>query len=219
MKKDFFIGNIKNQFVSYVWTSIIIVAVIFFGCGGLFLYLSFSGNSDRATNILFLVLGVVSFLFGIWYSFGTFFVIRKYPKYKKFTRWFLNSDYYFVDRDSKEYRGHWRGKPAFSAVTSIADQNEAFIDIKYPKKYCGYVWATVIGIVLMFVNLIVSFWVLSNIGELPLYLQSEEIVFSFFMLLEVVLITLSFVFAFRVKKIREVTRKEYLENQMAGSDE
>ena len=219
MKKDFFNGNIKNQFVSYVWTTIIIVAVIFFGCGGLFLYLSFSGNSDRATSILFLVLGVVSFLFGIWYSFGTIFVIRKYPKYKKITRWFFNSDYYFVDCDPKEYRGHWRGKPAFSAVTSIADQNEAFIDIRYPKKYYGYVWATVIGIVLMFVNLIVSCWVLSNIEELPLYLQSEEIVFSFFILLEVVLITLSFVFAFRVKKIREVTRKEYLEKQMAGSDE
>ncbi len=71
----------------------------------------------------------------------------------------------------------------------------------------------------MFINLIVSCWVLSNIEKLPLYLQSEEIVFSFFMLLEVVLITLSFVFAFRVKKIREVTRKEYLEKQMAESNE
>ena len=219
MKKDFFNGNIKNQFVSYIWTTIIIGVLIFFGCGGLFLCLSVFGNSDRAASILLLVLSVVSFLLGIWYSFGMIFAIRKYPKYKKMTRWLLNSDYYFVGCDSKEYHGHWRGKPVFSAVTSIADQNKAFIDIRYPKKYYGYIWATVIALVLMFVNLIVFCWVLSNIEELPPYLQSEKIVFSIFALLEVVLITLSFVFAFRIKKVREVTRKECRKKRMAESDE
>ena len=219
MKKDFFNGNIKHQFVSYIWTTIIIAAVIFFGCGGLFLYLSFAGILDGATSLLLLVLGVVSFLFGIWNFFGTIFIIRNYPKHKKFIKWFLNSDYYFVGSDSKEFHGHWRGISAISAVTSIADQNEAFIEIRYPKKYYVYVWATVIGVILMFVNLIVAYLFLSNIEKLPLYLQSEVIIFSAFMLFEVVLMALSAVFAFRVKKVREVTRKEYFKKQIMESDE
>lgn len=215
MKKDIFNGNIKRKYVSYIWTTIIVVAVIFFSCGGLFLYF---GNKDEANSRWLLLLGTISFLLGIWYSVGTIFIIRKYPKYKKISKWFLNSDYYFIDCDSKEYHGHWRGKPAFYAVTSIVDQNEIFIDIKYPKKYYVYIWATVIGIIFMFVNPIVAYFSLSAVDILPLYLQNEVIIFSFFMLLEVLIMALSFVFAFRVKKIREITRKEYLE-KMSERDE
>ncbi len=214
MKRDLFNGNIKRKYVSYTWTTIIIGAIVFFGCGGLFLYLSFAGNLDEATSLLLLALGVVSFLFGIWNSFGTIFIIRKYPKHKKLVRWFLNSEYYFVGCDSKEFYGHWRGKPAFAAVTSIADEDEAFTNIKYPKKYYVYILATVIGIILMFVDLIGAFWFLSNIEKLPQYVQNEGTVFVSFMLLEIALTVLSFVFAFRVKKVREMTRKEYREKQM-----
>ena len=209
MKKDFFNGNIKRKFVSYIWTSIIIIAVSFFGCSGLFLYCFFAASADNTARILLLVLCVVSFLLGVWYSFGTIFIIRKYPKYKKITKWFLNTDYYFVGSDSKEFYGHWRGKSAFAAVISIADQNEIFINIKYPKKYYAYIWATAIGIILMFVDLISAFLCLSNIEKLPQCLQNEGTIFIFFMLLEVIFMVISAVFAFRVKKVREITRKEY----------
>lgn len=222
MKKDFFNGNIKHQFVSSIWTTIIIAAVIFFGLGGFFIYLPFSDAVvDKATAILLLCLGVVAFLFGIWYSFGTIFIIRSYPKHKKIIKWFLNSDYYFVGSDSKELHGHWRGKTAFDAATSIADRNEVFTNIKYPKKYYYYIWATVICIILMFADLIGAYLVLNSIEKSPQYSQDENTLFGFFvvfMLLELAFMILSFVFAFRVKKIREITREEYLKKLLMGSD-
>ncbi len=213
MKKDFFNGNIKREFVSHIWTTIIIVAVIFFGCGGLFLYLSFFGNLDNATSLFLLVFGVALCLFGIWYSFGTIWVIRKYPKYRKITKWFLNSECYFVDGDSKEFHGHWRGRVAFDIVTQVAEQNKGLADIKYPKKYRRYIVLAIIGIVLMFVYIAVTYIALENIGSFPQAFQNEGIIFGVLAIVEVTNIILSFIFAFQVKKIREETIKEYREKQ------
>lgn len=213
MKKDFFNGNIKCQFVSYIWTTIIIVAVIFFGCSGLFLYLSFAGNLGQATSLLLLVFGVVSFLFGIWYSLGTIFIIRKYPKYKKITKLFFNSDYYFVGSDSKEYRGRWRGKNAFYMADQLAEQNADLQNIKYPKQYRIFTVLTIIGIVLLFANIVVVWLALENIDILPKSFQSEDAIFVIFMVTEIIDVVLSFAFAFRIKKIRETTIKVYREKQ------
>ena len=83
LKKDIFNGNIKHEYVSYTWTSIILLTVIFLGCGTLFLFFSFSDFSDAETSILLLTLGITSCLIGILYPIGAIFTIRKYPKYKK----------------------------------------------------------------------------------------------------------------------------------------
>ena len=135
LKRDFFNGKIKREFVSYIRYKIIIAAVMYFGMCGFFLYFSFFGNLSRETRILVLVFAVTLFLFGIFRSFGTVFIIRKYPKYKKITKCFLNSDCYFVDSDSKEFYGCPKERAIFNAFTQLADQSECPENIKYPKKY------------------------------------------------------------------------------------
>ena len=181
LKKDFFNGNIKHQYVSYIWTTIIIVALVFFGCGGLFLYISLFGNTDRATSLLLLVFGVVSCLFGVWNSFGTFFFIRQYPKHKKMTKLFLNSDCYFVDSASNEYLGNsstLRGrmnKAAFDMVTHTAEQNKGLEGIKYPKTYGTFITLTIVGIFFLFFNLLSVCLALENLSVLPPIFQSEAL--------------------------------------------
>ena len=83
LKKGFFNGKIEREFVSYIRYKIIIAAVMYFGMCGFFLYFSFFGNLSRETRILVSMFAVALFLFGIFRSFGTVFIIRKYPKYKK----------------------------------------------------------------------------------------------------------------------------------------
>lgn len=210
MKKDFFNGNIKHQFISYIWTTIIIAAVALFGSGGFFIYLSFSDIvADRTTAIFLLCFGVFAFLFGIWYFFGTIFIIRSYPKYKKFTKWFLNSDAYFVESTSKEYHGHWRGKAAFDRVMLAGEQNKGFENIKYPKTYRRNIIFVIISIVLMWVIFAIAFIALENADKLPKMLQNEMLIFCIFILVEIVDVVLAFVFAFRVKRIRKETKEKY----------
>ena len=213
LKKDLFNENIKREYVSYIWATIITAALAFFGCGGLFLYISLFGNTDNNTSLLLLVFGVVSCLFGIWYSFGTFFFIRQYPKHKKMTKLFLNSDCYFVDSNSKEYHGHWRRRTAFNAVTAIAEQNKDLVDIRYPKTYGIFIILSIVGIFFMFFNILLVWLALKNISALPHGFQSEDVIFAVFIVVEVVDMILSFVFAFRVKKIREKTIDEYRAEQ------
>ena len=83
LKKDFFNGKIKREFVSYIRYKIIIAAVMFFGMGGFFLYFYFLGNLSRETRILVLVFAVTLFLFDIFRSFGTVFIIRNIRNIKK----------------------------------------------------------------------------------------------------------------------------------------
>lgn len=59
MKKDFFNGKIKREFVSYIRYKIIIAAVMFFGMGVFFLYFYFFANLSRETRILVLLFAVV----------------------------------------------------------------------------------------------------------------------------------------------------------------
>lgn len=182
---------------------------MFFGMGGFFLYFYFLGNLSRETRILVLVFAVTLFLFGIFRSFGTVFIIRKYPKYKKITKCFLNSDCYFVDCDSKEFYGRPGKSALFNAFTQLAEKSEDLENIKYPKKYRVFLCLTIIGVILEFVYIAVAYIALENVELLPKVLQNEYIVFAVFMIIEMLNTVLSFVFAFRVKKIRKETIEEY----------
>ena len=209
LKKDFFNGKIKREFVSYIRYKIIIAAVMFFGMGGFFLYFYFLANLSRETRILVLVFAVTLFLFGIFRSFGTVFIIRKYPKYKKITKLFLNSECYFVDSDSKEFYGRPEERVLFDAFTQLAEQSEYPENIKYPKKYRVFICLTIIGVILEFVYIAVAYIALENVELLPKVLQNEYIVFAIFMIIEMLNTVFSFVFAFRIKKIRKETIEEY----------
>ena len=210
MKKDFFNGNIKHQFISYTWASIITIVLVLFGLGTFFIYLSFSDAVvDRATAIFLCWFGVVAFFLGIFFSFGQLFVIRKYPKYPKLRRIFINSDAYFVDSTSKEYHGHRRGKAAFDMVMHIGEQNQGFENIKYPKAYRRNIIFVIISIVLMWVVFAIAFIALENVNKLPNIWQNEMLIFCTFVIAEIVDVVLAFVFAFRVKRIRKETKEKY----------
>lgn len=210
MKKDFFNGNIKHQFISYTWASIITIVLVLFGLGTFFIYLSFSDAVvDRATAIFLCWFGVVALFFGIFFSFGQLFVIRKYPKYPKLRRIFINSDAYFVDSTSKEYHGHRRGKAAFDMVMHIGEQNQGFENIKYPKAYRRNIIFVIISIVLMWVVFAIAFIALENVNKLPNILQNEMLIFCTFVIAEIVDIVLMFVFSFRIKRIRQKTKEKY----------
>ena len=214
MKKGLFKGNIKHEYVSYIWITIFLDLFIFVGAGSLLLYSAFqheSGSIDRNGLLIFCI---PCYLFGILYFFLTIFVIRKYPKYPKLRRLCLNSDYYFVGSDSKDFHGHWRGRSSFGAVTHIGDQNKGLEGIKYPPKYRVYIVLTVMGNVLMFAYIAITAVILENITVLPETIRSEVVVFAILIAVEIVNLILTFVFAFRVKNIRKATIDEYRKSQM-----
>ena len=209
-----FKGNIKHEYVSYIWTTILIVVFIFVSVGSLLLYGAFQHESGSIDRNGLLIFGISCYLFGILYVSLIIFVIRKHPKYPKLRRLCLNSDYYFVSNDSKEFHGHWRGRPSFGAVTYIGDQNKGLEDIKYPPKYRVYIVLTVMGFVLMFAYIVITAVILENITVLPEAIRSEGFVFAIFLVVEILNLILSFVFAFRVKNIRKATIDEFRKGQM-----
>ena len=214
MKKGLFKGNIKHEYVSYIWITIFIVLFIFVGVGSLLLYSAFQHESGSVDRNGFLIFSIPCYLFGILYFFLTIFVIRKYPKYPKLRSLCLNSDYYFVGSDSKDFHGHWRGRSSFGAVTHIGDQNKGLEGIKYPKKYRVFIALTVMGSVLMFAYIAITAVILENITVLPEAIRSEGFVFALFIVVEILNLILTFVFAFRVKNIRKATIDEFLKSQM-----
>ena len=213
MKKGLFKGNIKHEYVSFVWITILLAVFVFVSVGSLLLYSAFqheSGSADRIGSIAF---SVSCYLIGILYLFLTIFVIRKYPKYPKLRRLCLNSDYYFVGSDSKDFHGLWRRKLSFNKVTQIGDQNKGLENIKYPKKYRIYIALTVIGIVLMFTYIAITAVILENIEVLPEKVRSEGFVFATFLVVEMLNMILSLFFSFRVNRIRKATIDEYPKSQ------
>ena len=214
MKKGLFKGNIKHEYVSYIWTSILLVIFIFVIVGSLLLYSALQhkfGSADRNGLLFF---SIIFYLIGILYFGLTIFAIRKYPKYPKLRSLCFNSDYYFVGSDSKDFHGHWRGRSSFGAVTHIGDQNKDLEGIKYPPKYRVYIVLTVMGIVLMFVYIAITAVILENITVLPEAIRSEGFVFALFIVVEILNLILTFVFAFRVKNIRKATIDEFRKSQM-----
>ena len=214
MKKDIFNGKVKREYISYIWVTIFLVLFIFVGVGSLLLYSAFQHESGSIDRNALLIFSIPCYLFGILYFFLTMFVIRKYPKYPKLRRLCLNSDYYFVGSDSKDFHGHWRGRSSFGAVTHIGDQNKGLEGIKYPKKYRVFIALTVMGIVLTFAYIAITAVISENITVLPEAIRSEGFVFALFIAVEIVNLILTFVFAFRVKNIRKATIDEYRKSQM-----
>lgn len=212
MKKDIFKGKIKPEYISYIWFTIIFVALISFSVASLVLYSAIQheiGSFDRNGLLIF---SVFIYLIGVLYSILTIVSIRKYPKYPKLRRFCLNSDEYFIGSNSKEFHARWRGKYAFNMVTQAAEKNKGLENIKYPKKYKVYLILCILGIIFMFVNIIGCFLLIENITILPKKLQSEGIIVVVFIAAEIIDMILSFVFAFRVKNIRKAVIDEYRKN-------
>ena len=207
--KRLFKGNIKHEYISYIWVSIILVAFIGISVGTLLIYSALKHDPGSVDRISLLVFSVLAYLFGILYSSLIIFSIRKYPKYPKLRRMCLNSDCYFVGSDSKEFRVHHRGRLTFDMVTTVAKQNEGLENIKYPTKYKVYIVLSVIGIALMFVNIIGAYLLMENIILLPENLQSESTIFAVFVVFEILDIVVTFLFAFRVKNIHKDVIEEY----------
>ena len=197
MKKDIFGGNIKREYFSYVLFTIVFGPLISIGVGALCTYGLFQIESGAFDIKWYFSIGLTAFfyLFGILYFLLSIFAIRKYPKYPKLRSMLLNSDSYFVGNNSKEYRGHWRGRAAFDAVTHIAEQNKGLENIKYPKKYKRYIILTIIGIVLMFAFIFITWKVTENIELLPKAFQNKYVIFGSFAVAEITDIVLSFILA------------------------
>ncbi|MBQ8606370.1 MAG: hypothetical protein IJ408_06485 [Clostridia bacterium] len=210
MKKRLFNGNIKQEYVSYVGLGIIVAAVVFFGCGALFLGCSLSGLvEDQVVELLLLIFGVILVLFGLFYTFGTIFVIRTYPKHQKYVKYFLNSEIYFVGCESEEYYGSKKGRKAFNVATRIAQQEKRYKGIRYPQKMKIYTVFAAIGIVLCFLYIGVLYVTINKIELLPIYLQNENLIFGIFIFLYALTMFISIFCAFRVRRIRKETKMKF----------
>ena len=73
---------------------------------------------------------------------------------------------------------------------------------------------TVMGIVLIFAYIAITAVILENIEVLPGTIRSEGFVFAIFIVVEILNLILSFLFAFRVKNIRKATIDEFRKSQM-----
>ena len=214
MKKDIFNGKVKREYISYIWFTIILVIGIFVGGGSLLLYSAFQHESGTVDRNGLIFLGILHCLIGALYFLITIIYIRNYPKYPKLGKFCFNSDVYFVGSDSKEYRGHWRGRPVFNMITHVVEQNKDLENIKYPTKYKICFALCILGIVMLFVNIFGCFVLMENVSLLPQNLQNEGIIFTAFIVLEMIDLVFSFLFAFQVKNIRKATIDEYRKSQM-----
>jgi len=121
----------------------------------------------------------------------------------------MNSDRYFVGSDSKEYDVLLRSEIPFHMVARAAERNKGLESIRYPKRYKVYIAFSITGVVMIFLNLVGCILLMENITLLPQNLQSEGLVFAVFAVIEIVVMVLTFVFAFRVKNIRKAVIDEY----------
>jgi len=210
VKKDIFNGNIKREFFSYMLISYAVETVVFCGIGALLILLSFANNVTNGAAIFLLMLGIASCVFGVWYIVVSLFVIRTYPKHKRLTRFFFNSDCYFVGSDSKEFWGHRWGRASFARFTRAAENNKGLEDIKYPKAYKIYGALTAVCCFLMLAFPITPWILLECVDMTPTY---EAIVLAVCIGAAVLNAVLGFVFAFRVKRIRKQTIEAYRNEQ------
>ena len=224
MNKDLFNGKIKKEFVSSIWASIIIFEIVTLGMGCFVLYDALSGStgkvllSDVALCIFYWLLGIIKLV-------GTVFVIRKYPKYKTLRHVFIKSSY-FVGNAQKDSYEPWDDEEHFDTVP----ESEAYYDelnnqyyekpkkIKRPKKYKIYIILTVICVLLMFINIGITYIIMDNIDLLPQTFQNEYLVFGVMMGLELLFIILSFAFAFRIWKMNMMTDEERREKMLTGNN-
>ena len=153
-KKDIFNGKIKKEYFSYILIYMIFIALLMLVVGGMVLGVGLWANAGPVLAIIFMrILGVVIIALGIAYIVGCMLVIRKYPKYEKIRRILYNSDYYFVDSNSKEYYGRTRGnrgrrdRAAFELVTRFADAEKGMGNNK-PLKYKIYSFLAILMAVL-----------------------------------------------------------------------
>ena len=158
MKKDIFNGKIKKEYFSYILGYMIFFALLFVIGGALCIYAFVWGTSGE--HVLITVFGVVCLLLGGGYVFPQLFVIRNFPKYPKLRRIMFNSDIYFTDSTSNEYRGGSRtiqgrmNKAAFELVTSFTEMEKGMGN-KKPIRYTVYLalmlFISVLGLVALFV--------------------------------------------------------------------
>lgn len=210
MKNDLFNGKIKRQYIGYIWFSIILGTAIFMGTGALLLFTVLQRDPGSADWNVLLGIGIFFCLIGFVFFFGELFVIRSYPKSQKYIKWFLNSDCYFVDNDSKNYYGTWKGKRAFDLITASAEQNRGMEGIQYPKKCKVYTALAFVGIALMFVYLGIAYAAIENLDKLPVAIQKESFIFAALTIAEVLDVFISFTFAFRVRKIKKEAVRDYI---------
>ena len=209
MKKDIFNGKVKREYIGYMWSSILLATSICLCVGAMILFTAFQREPGSADRNGLLITSIPFFLYGLWFFSGALFVIRRYPKSQKFVKCFFNSDCYFVGNNSKEYHGTWKGKRAFELITAAAEQNKGLEGIKYPKNCKVYTALTVIGIALMLVYLGIAYAAIENLDVLPKAMQNEGLIFAALIVAEVLDVVLTFVFAFRVRKIKKETVSEY----------
>jgi hypothetical protein len=136
----------------------IFFALLFVIGGALCIYAFVWGTSGE--RVLITVFGVVGLLLGGGYVFPQLFVIRNFPKYPKLRRIMFNSDIYFTDSTSNEYRGGSRtiqgrrSKAAFELVTSFTEMEKGMGN-KKPIRYTVYLalmlFISVLGLVDLFV--------------------------------------------------------------------
>lgn len=175
MKRDIFNGKIKKEYFLYILISMILVVVLFVGVGVLCICASIWGatRNPLGERILIAAFGVISFILGPIYLFLELLVIRQFPKYEKLRRTLFNSDCYFTDNVSTEYRGRRRHKAAFDLVTALAEQNKKAKNVKYPIKYKVYNALIYLMFFLEFGTIAAIGFFVENKAALPLLLQND----------------------------------------------
>lgn len=99
MKKDWFNGNIKNEYFKAVKYSLIFGFLIIFICGVFFILLGLLDNSisDVTGRIVMCVLGGIFCLMSVIMFTVSIWAIRCYPKHKKIAHLFIQKDYFNSD--------------------------------------------------------------------------------------------------------------------------
>lgn len=175
MKKDIFNGKIKQEYFSYILVYMIFFVLLFAGIGVLAIYAAVWGMSVNSSGerMIMGAIGVVVFMLAPIYLVLELLVIRRYPKYEKLRRALFNSDCYFTESNSTEYRGgnRRRAKAAFALVTSFAAVEKA-MGKKRPIQYTIYlllsIFMSLLGLVLL-----IGMPLLFENGSLPPWLSES----------------------------------------------
>lgn len=213
LKKDIFKGKVKKEYVSYLLVTIILMTTLGVGLGGAFLYVGVAAYlTDPSKGAVVLgVVGAAIFAYGVLFCIGAMLSAREYPKYERIRKWLWNSDCYFTECNTKEYRGTRRGRLAFEVATQAAERNALSEGVKLPRSHTIYTVLAIVSGVMEVASIVGMVLLGANDAICPVFLQDDRVLCLVFVPAMLISLFLMLFFVIQGEKVKENAIMEHLE--------
>ena len=97
MSKDIFNGKVRTEYRKLTIFTFVFASLVFFACATIFLLTALLYDKvEYDARIALLIMSGISYVFSVFFPLTTVLCIRKYPKYRMLTKFFIK-DYVLID--------------------------------------------------------------------------------------------------------------------------